>query len=357
MTSQPKGESTSRDVARLACVSQATVSRVLTGRENVSEATRERVLQAIEQLAYEPNESARRLITGRTHTIGVMVDEIINPFYPELVDALADEVAKAGYRLLLWKVSESDGASALRALPQQLIDGVVFTGALLDSPTVAEAVQRRYPVVLLNRYAEGLDCDRVVSDNIGGARQVAQHLHRLGHRRVGIVSGPLRTSTGRDRARSFCHFFERRTADGCTVHQVEGDFSYQAGFVGIQRLLADDPAVTGVFAANDTIAMGAINGLFSLGLRVPEDVSVVGFDDIPMAGWPIWNLTTAVQPITAMARVGLQLLLKRIQEPDRPHVERVFRTTLRLRGSTGPPSAGRRRRTPHPAQQSEETTP
>jgi len=174
----PKGKSTSREVARLAGVSQATVSRVLNGGANVTEATRERVRQAIEQLGYEPNESARQLITGRTHTIGVMIDEIINPFYPQLVDALADGVAKAGYRLLLWKVSESEGVDALRALPQRLVDGVVFTAALLDSPMVAEAVQRHYPLVLLNRYVDGLDCDLVVSDTVGGARRVAQHLHR-----------------------------------------------------------------------------------------------------------------------------------------------------------------------------------
>jgi len=352
----PKGKSTSREVARLAGVSQATVSRVLNGGANVTEATRERVRQAIEQLGYEPNESARQLITGRTHTIGVMIDEIINPFYPQLVDALADGVAKAGYRLLLWKVSESEGVDALRALPQRLVDGVVFTAALLDSPMVAEAVQRHYPLVLLNRYVDGLDCDLVVSDNVGGARRVAQHLHRLGHRHVGIISGPLNTSTARDRAHGFCRFFERRAADGCTVRRVEGDFSYQDGFVGVQRLLADDPTLTGVFAANDTMAMGAMNGLISLGLRVPEDVSVVGFDDIPMASWPIWDLTTAAQPITEMATVGLQLLLKRIHEPDRPHDERVFRTSLRLRGSTAPPSGSRRSRATCPTQQSERTT-
>jgi len=179
-----------------------------------------------------------------------------------------------------------------------------------------------------------------VSDNVAGARSIARHLYNLGHRQVGLLGGPLNTSTGRDRASGFSRFFQRRASDGCAVTSVEGDFSYDAGLHGIRRLLDYNPDVTAVFAGNDTMAMGAINGLIELGLRVPDDVSIVGFDDIPMAGWPIWNLTTAAQPTQEMAKVGVQLLLARVQEPRRMPEQRVFATALRLRGTTAAPRVG-----------------
>ena len=321
----------------MAGVSQATVSRVLNGNPNVAPETRDRVLEVVDRVGYELNESARRLITRRSHTVGVIVDDITNPFYPELIDSLADETADTAYRLLLLKASDAEGTDALRSLPQGLVDGVIFTAAMLDSAAVAEAVRRGHPIVLLNRYVDNLDSDLVVTDNIAGGALIGEHLLALGHRRIGLINGLTNTSTARDRAKGFLDVAS--AAADVQVAEEDGDFSHDSGVEAARALLAQTPDVTAVFATNDAMAMGVINHCRATGLRVPEDLSVVGFDDLPMAAWPIWDLTTVKQPIRQMAARGLRLLFERLDAPNRPPQHQQFETELVVRGTTGPAPA------------------
>lgn len=325
---------TSRDVARAAGVSQATVSRVLQGSDNVTDETRKRVMYAVADTGYEPNVLARAMKTQRTHTIGVVVARITNPYYPQVIEALSAELANANQRMVLWTSEGTGDASALAAIRQRMVDGVVFTTVTADSVPLHEALRRGAPVVTLNRSVEGIGCDQVTSDNLAGSTHVVQYLAGAGHRRIGLIGGPAGPSTSAERERGFR---EGINAAGLQVDEALcrcGDFSHSDGHAAMRDLLAMDDPPTAVFCVNDLIAMGAIDGARSIGRRVPDDVWVVGYDDIAMSAWEGYDLTTIRQPITDMAALAVRLLLRRIAEPDaEPHHYR-YPDELVVRGST-----------------------
>jgi len=330
---------TSEDIAREAGVSQPTVSRVLNGHPNVAPQTRERVLSAITELNYAPNELARSLLSGRTKTIGVVVSDILNPFYPQLVQVLAERLAAAGYgTTLLWRVGNRTPDQLLEVLSQRLVDGMVFTAATLSSRGVLDALLPRFPVVQLNRHIPGLACDAVVTDNRAGAAQVADHLYGLGHVRMALIAGSSDTSTSTEREDGFRTRLEALGVPLSPDRIVAGDYSIESGAERMTALVRGHDPPTAVFAANDSMAVGALNAALSEGLRVPADISIVGFDDIAMAAWPICGLTTVRQPIATMAEVGVRRLLARIEDPGLAHETQWFDSELVVRRTTAPPA-------------------
>lgn len=325
---------TSRDVARAAGVSQATVSRVLQGSDNVTDETRKRVMEAVSATGYEPNVLARAMKTQRTQTIGVVVARITNPYYPQLIEALSAELASANQRMVLWTSEGAGDASALEAIRQRMVDGVVFTTVTAESVPLHEALRRNAPVVTLNRSVEGIACDQVTSDNLGGSTQVVQYLVGAGHSRLGFIGGPIGPSTSAERERGF-----RQGVAAAGLHLDErlcrrGDFSHEDGHAAMRDLLtlADPP--TAVFCVNDLTAIGAIDGARSLGRDVPEDVWVVGYDDIAMSSWEGYDLTTVRQPITQMAELAVKLLLRRIGKTGAEPRHHRYPHELVVRGST-----------------------
>jgi len=330
---------TSRDIATEAHVAQATVSRVINNHPSVRPETRERVLAAIKRLNYAPNETARSLITRRTRTVGVVVSDITNPFYPALIESLAGYLTAAGYRMVLWNMRANAGAQLLHALSHHLVDGMISTASTVNSQEMAQVVDAGYPVVLLNRYVDAIACDAVYTDNEAGACAIADHLFALGHRRIGLIAGPLNTSTARDREGAFRYRLDELCIPFPADSIVRGDFSHDSGSHCMRQLLnrSADERVTAVFAVNDAMAIGALNAAIEQGIAVPQDVSVVGFDDSPMARWPAFRLTTVRQPVDEMARWGVERVIARVDDPSLPHQRHIFPSALIVRATTGAP--------------------
>jgi LacI family transcriptional regulator len=318
---------TSWDIAREAGVSQATVSRVINRRGYVADATREKVLAAIERHAYSPNAMAKGLVTRRSRLIGVMVADVTNPFYPELIEAIDARLHAAGLQMILSNDgSRRDEAEAVRLLEEQRVAGIVFISARLDSPSVKRLAGARFPVVLVNRYADGVECDTVIGDNAAGMERVADHLRELGHTRIALIAGTQDASTSRDRVAAF---------PGAEI--VAGDFTYDGARHAARGLLDRRDRPTAIATVNDLTALAVLNVADELGIAVPDALSVTGYDDIPMAGWPRFALTTVRQPLAEMAARAIELLQQRIDAPDTRPSRVVFPAELIERGSTGPP--------------------
>jgi len=329
---------TSTDIARKAGVSQATVSRVLNGYEHVSDELRGRVLDVIERDGYAPNAIARGLVTRRTQLVGVIVADIVNPFYPELVEALAANLADRGLKMLFQNAGRGEEEEYVRVLLEHRVEGIIFTSALQSSSAVRRLVEQRLPVVLTNREVAGAACDTVVSDNVGGARAAASHLLELGHKRIALVRGYGGASTSDERERAFT---ERLGESGLVLpseYRREGRFEHERAYGEVLRLLSLENPPTAIFCVNDLMAFAALNAARAAGLGVPRDLSVVGFDSIGMAGWESLSLTSVRQPIADIARSAVDLLNRRINDPERPIERRVFPSELMVRGTTSAPS-------------------
>jgi LacI family transcriptional regulator len=337
---------TSFDVARLAGVSQPTVSRALRGEQSVAAETRRRVEEAAAALGYVTSHLGRGLATRRTRRIGVVAAELTNPFYPHLVGPLHDELERAGYRSVLY-VERGDDPLTVRELADGSLDGVVLTTAPLESTLPQSLAERGVPFVQVNREVDGVVADAVVVDNVRGAKLLADLLLDLGHERIGAVFGPTWASTGRDREHGFRRALAdrgRELPDSLTLH---GPFGFEEGKRGLQSLLGTDDPPTAVFCGNDVLALGALDEAARRGLRVPDDLTVVGFDDISFASWARFDLTTVRCDLARLAAVGIELLLKRItgrrDKHGDSHAEYHQRVVLPvevvLRGSHGAPAA------------------
>ncbi|HEU4974363.1 MAG TPA: LacI family DNA-binding transcriptional regulator [Baekduia sp.] len=332
---------TSRDIAKAAGVSQSTVSRALRGDTRVAEETRLRVVEAAERLRYTPNLLARSLITNRTKTIGVVVSDITNPFYPELLDVLHAEINLSGYRTVLFneRTDEGNTDTLLPQLAGRAVDGMVFASATLGSRSAEIFSRAGLPVVLLNRRVDEAQVDLVISDNYNGGQLAGRFLADLGHRRIALIAGPANTSTSRDREAGFREALEARGAQLDERLRRAGDYSHQSGYQWCIDLMRLDPPPTAIFCANDVVAFGALDAAKRLGVRVPEDLSILGFDDIEMASWEVFSVTTIRQPLARMAKLAVRMLIERLEGQAEPEPRAVvFPTQLVRRETTAPPA-------------------
>ena len=339
---------TSTDIARKLKISQSTVSRALRGDPRVAPETTARVLEAARQMNYTPNLAARSLITRKTGTIGVVVGDITNPFYPQLLEILHNELALAGYRTILF--NEQTDASVDQHVGDlahgAAVDGLMYVSATLGSPLPGRGPQT-LPVVLVNRYLDAAEVDVVVSDNRRGGEIVAEALVALGHRRIALITGPENTTTSRDREQGFREQLERSGAPLDETLRRVGQYSHASGYQWCLDLLAAEPRPTAVFAGNDVIAFGALDAARRVGIRVPQELSIVGFDDIEMADWEGFSLTTVRQPLAEMGRAASRLLIDRIaRKHDDPPQRRVFPVGLVRRETlaAAPDASGPRKR-------------
>lgn len=339
---------TSHDVARSAGVSQSTVSRALRGDQRVSAKTRQHVRAIAEQLAYVPSTIGRSLVTRSTRTLGIVVTDLTSVFYPYVIGPLHDEVTARGYRMVLFTESvETDGPpgeETLQPLADRLldrsIDGVVLTTSRLDGSVPRNLAARGLPFVFLTRLVDDVAADSAVVDNSLGASLATGEAIRLGHTRMGAIFGPSNTSTGRDRERGV------RAALGAAGIPLademvrRGPFTFESGYGGMMDLLSLTLRPTVVLCANDTVAIGAFNAARASGVTVPGDLSLVGFDDLPMAGWEVFQLTTVHQPMEEMARTATRLLIERVEGDIAPEAIRrvVLEPTLVMRQTLARPS-------------------
>lgn len=324
---------TSVDVARATGLSQATVSRALNGGV-VSARARERVLAAARELGYRPNDVARGLVTRRTGTIGVIVSDILNPFYPEFLKALGAALAARGERMLLQDAGGGAGAGeaeAIEALLRQRVDGVIVTAATDSSSAVRDLAASGFPIVLAHRTMP-IEVDKVESDNAGGAALLAELLHRRGRRSIVVLAGDPGASTAQQRSQGFA---VRAGELGLDVRTEVAGFEASAALRAARAVLSAPDRPDAIVGHNDTIALAALNAARELELGVPEDLAVAGFDDIAAAGWPIVSLSTVRQPTARIASRAVALLSERIDDPALPWRHEVLPVQLIERASTG----------------------
>jgi LacI family transcriptional regulator len=331
---------TSSDIAREAGVSQATVSRVLNGDPRVAPATRLRVMEVVERLGYTPNAIARGLVTQKTDLVGVVISDVMNPFYPELLEAIAERLARHGLKMILFNAGGRDDDVYTRLLLEQRVDGIIFTSPRRDSAMVRDLARRGFPLVLTNRFVENVKCDMAIGDNRGGAQEVGEHLLALGHRRMAVITGDPRASTSHERLESFRAKLAAAGVRLADEMVVSGGFNAERAYRCAEELLKHGNRPTAIACLNDLMAFGALNAARRLGVRVPEDVSIVGFDDVWMAAWESFELTTVHQPLAEMARASVELLTARLANPKREVRRLVFPATLVVRKTTGPPPPG-----------------
>jgi LacI family transcriptional regulator len=328
---EPAVAVTIKDVARLAGVSQSSVCRALTGPDRVRPETRERVERAAEELGYQPNRVARSLITGRTANIGVVLPDLANPFFPSVVKSIQTRARAFDYAVFLSDTDEDPAVEvpAIRALAMQV------DGFLLCSPRAPDDDLRSFaggkPIVVLNRRITPFPS--VTADSADGMRQAVAHLHALGHRNVAYVAGPRTSWSNRDRLRGLRAATAAREMNLAEVGSVAP--TVDGGAAAADLVAA--AGVTAVLAYNDLVALGLMQRFHARGIRVPEQLSVVGFDDILVAGLIGPPLTSVAIAKEQIGRVGVDLLLELMAGPDRDSTaRRVLPTQLIVRGSTGP---------------------
>jgi LacI family transcriptional regulator len=330
---------TLRDVASAAGVHPATASRALNPgtRLLVSEETAQRVTEAAERLGYRPNSVARSLRTRRSHSVGVLIPDLNNPLFPPIIRGIEDRLAEHGYVALIGNTDADPGKERLvfDQMRARHVDGFVLATATLNSPILDEAAAAELPVVLMNRIAQDYPFSSVSVDNEQGVRAAVAHLVSLGHRRIGHIAGPQDVSTGAARLRGYQ---EAMRSHGLTVEA--GDVVYATGYTveeGLRcarELLEDGTELTAVVAANDMLAVGCYGALDALGLRCPEDLSVVGFNDMRFVDRLHPPLSTVRFPHYQVGTEAARLLIERIESGESPVKILFLAPELVARGST-----------------------
>ncbi|WP_413741437.1 LacI family DNA-binding transcriptional regulator [Sodalis sp. RH15] len=346
--SQPRDNTTIKrptmtDIARECGLSRATVARALSGKGYVNPERKALIHQAAARMGYRASTIARALRTQRTSSIGVLIADITNPIFPEIVKGV-DEVVSAGdYTIFLCNTDEDarKQLAIIRSLLDRQVDGIILVSQTVSDESQA-LLENGPPYVLVNRRPARHAGDYVGPDNAMAVRQLLEHLYGLGHRRIAYITGPAQSSTARERRDSFTAEMARL---GCSIppgYLVEGNYQAESGRRAAEALLACTPRPTAILAANDFVALEVISFLHEHGLQVPEDMSVTGFDDafkMRFSGrypLPAQGLTTVDQPKRELGRSAGNALLARMARPDAPVRTIILPTTLNIRDTTAP---------------------
>ncbi len=329
---------TLEDVARLAGVSAVTVSKVLNGQGRISERTRQRVRLAAERLGYVANAAARSLRGKPSRILGMVVPEMASPYFAELARAAADVAGRLGYDLGLFTTSRSPERERERvgSLLGGLVDGLILVGPSSSRQFLRALEQAPAPIVLINYFGPPTHLPVVRADNYQATTDLLHHLLALGHRRIAHISGAPHSGQGAERLRAYREVMQ--AAGLWNEHWVvSGGFTQEGGLWAARRLLAQDPPPTAIFAGNDLSALGVYEAARERGLKIPTQLSVVGFDDIPIADHLQPPLTTVAQPVQAMAKVAVELLVRGLSGQRLVEETREFPSQLVLRASTSAP--------------------
>jgi LacI family transcriptional regulator len=329
---------TIRDVAKLAGVAPITVSRALNNSGYVSQATRERVKAAIEELGYVPNMLGPSLRFQQTMILAVVITDITNPFWTTVTRGIEDVAQANEYSTILCNTDESESKQEqyLQMLLRRRVDGILLVPACSETKSIEMIKKQDIPVVVLDRQIGNLDVDVVRADSEEGAFLLVQYLLSLGHRNIAMLAGPKNVSTAIDRTAGY-----RRALDdaGNAVNEeliYWGNFTQESGYENARMVTDMDPRPTAIFAANNFIAIGAMQALKEKGLHIPEDVALVTIDDIPPAYTLEPFLTVAIQPADEMGRQAARLLLDRIKNPEDESFQNVvLPTKMIIRASSG----------------------
>jgi len=329
-----------RDVARIAGVSTATVSHVINNTRFVSEEVRARVLGAVERCGYYPNAHARSLASGRSQTLGLVVSDLSNPFFPELVKSIEAAAFERGFDVLLSNTNYEPARTShyVRRFIERKVAGVVLMTSELDAALVGELASRDVSVVFLDLGKPGVHMSNLTVNYEVGIEEAIGHLVSLGHSEIAYVGGPERLRSAARRLEAFRGSM-RRHLPGARVRFYSGDFKLEGGRRAAAEILAARDRPTAVLAANDLMALGVMVELRAGGLEIPRDVSVIGFDDIAFAALAEPPLTTICLPRAELGRRAVEALMTNIEHPERRGVQVNIPTYLITRASTGPAAA------------------
>jgi len=330
---------TIRDVARQAGVSYQTVSRVLNRRPDVAEETRQRVHQVIEELGYRPSAIARSLSSQRTYTLGLITADFSDYFFTQVIVGAEAEARKYGYFFMLCSTERNpaDEPEYFKLLTEREVDGILFArpSTEQDSRHIASLLHQGMPLVTTAYYLPGQPLTVVDVDNVDGGFQATQCLVEDGHQEIGMITGPVGWRSVNERARGYrlalesqCLTADPRLTDG-------GDWSYESGYQAMWRLLERAPGITALFAQNDRMAIGAMRALREAGRAIPDDVAVIGFDDIPEAAYNFPSLSTIRQPMQQVGETATRLLIEAINNPQAEKQEVLMKAKLVRRESCG----------------------
>lgn len=325
---------TSQDVARLAGVSQSAVSRVFTPGASVSVAMADKVRAAAEQLGYRPNVLARSLITGRSRIIGLVVAYLENQFYPVAIEHLSRALQAQGYHILIFMAENSDSQvnKVIQELIDYQVDGIIAASVAMTHDLSEQCAGAGIPVVLFNRDQEGQSHSAVTSANIAGGGTVAEFLMAGGHKRIAHIAGWSGSSTGRDRRQGFEQALT--AADRKPLAVIDGMYKRETAAEATRELMAMPTPPDAIFVGNDHMAFAVMDVLrIEMGLRLGVDISVVGYDDVPLAAWPVYDLTTVRQPVNRMVSATVGMILGKIGDPTRPPEKIEIDGPLILRSS------------------------
>ncbi len=329
---------TSAEVAARAGVSQSAVSRVFTPGASASAKTVEKVKAAAKELGYRPNVLARAMVSGKSRIIGLVVAYLDNHFFPVALELLSNELQKKGYHVLIFTAPNSVDAvdNLVQELMDYQVDGIIAASVSMSSTLADRAKLAGIPVVLFNRGLDGSGMSSVTSTNTEGGRKVAEFFVAAGHQRIAHISGWGGSSTGRDRAFGFK---ESLAKSGHTlVAEIDGMYSREVASEAARDLMSRPDPPDAIFVGNDHMAFAVMDTIrFELGLSVPEDVSIVGYDDVPMASWAAYDLTTVRQPVNQMTEATIDTLLGQINDPTRPPTKIEIPGPLIARGSARRP--------------------
>lgn len=334
------------DVAKHAGVSPITVSRVINNSGYISQKTREQVEAAVAKVGYIPNKVARGLRLKRTYTLALIITDITNPFFTTLARGVEDAASGGEYSVIFCNTDESEAKEHkyLHLMLQQQVDGVILVPARSKPDSIRYVQQRQIPIVVVDRRIPGMNTDIVRCDSEEGAYRLVQLLLDLGHRRIAMLNGTEGVSTADDRLLGYQRAMQDSGSKSDTNWVFSGSFTVASGYEMARQALTLIPRPTAVFAANNFIAIGALKALQGQGLRVPEDIAVVGFDDLPLnlALFPF--LTVALQPVYEMGQQATRLLLDRLAgtAPEQ-YQELILPTELIVRQSSGSPLNGKDR--------------
>lgn len=327
---------TIREVAAYAGVSSATVSHVINGTRFVSDTVREQVQKAMTELGYRPNALARSLRRGETRTLGLILPDSANPYFAEMGRAIEAAAFKRGYSVILCN-TENDSEKELmytEVLANKQVDGMIFVASGEKNETLSQIARNGLPLVVVDREMGSLDLDTVTTNNYEGGLVATLYLLSLGHRLIACITGPSNITPSAERITGYREALRQANIPVDESLLVRGDFHAPSGYQCAMQLFQASPRPTAIFVCNDMMSIGVIRAASQLGLRIPEDVSIIGFDDIELASYTTPPLTSVAQPKEEIGQLVVALLTERIKNPTLPPRRNVLATRLVIREST-----------------------
>jgi len=329
---------TIKDIAKLANVSITTVSRVINNKtEGVSEETRERILQLVKEHEYQPNAIARGLVTKKTKTLGLIIPDITNPFFPDIARGVEDSAHIYGYNVFLCNTDDNldKESEYINALKEKYVDGIIFTSSSIPKQEhIKELIKSGIPIVIMDRRIESDDIYGVFLDNYEGGYIATKHLIDLGHKKIGCITGPLYSKSARERLEGYKGCLNENGLEYDESIVFEGDYKINSGITGSEKLLNLNKKISAIFVCNDLMAYGSYKTIRSRGYKIPDDISIIGFDDIYLSQILEPQLTTIRQPAYDMGLTAARMLIKLIEGEKLNRKIINFKPKLIIRQST-----------------------